>query len=112
MPVTTDFDYCFAENGLTAIKLGETLESQSFINFLGEAKYHKLVKFILHYIADLEIPVKRSACTRDLGVGEREGHGADGRLRATQGHVHRVPKRHGQVCAGRANSDRLAHPLV
>ncbi|ORY69160.1 putative phosphomannomutase [Leucosporidium creatinivorum] len=57
--ITEDFDYCFAENGLTAIKLGQTLESQSFIKFLGEDKYKKLVKFLLHYLADIEIPVRR-----------------------------------------------------
>ncbi|KAK4048853.1 Phosphomannomutase 1 [Microbotryomycetes sp. JL221] len=57
--ITQDFDFCFAENGLTAIKLGQTLESQSFINWLGEEKYKKLVKFVLHYVADLDIPIKR-----------------------------------------------------
>lgn len=57
--VTQDFDYCFAENGLTAFKLGQPLSSQSFIQFLGEDKYKLLVKFVLHYIADLDIPVKR-----------------------------------------------------
>lgn len=59
LAVTEDFDYCFAENGLTAYKLGEQLESQSFIKFIGEEKYKKLVKFILHYIADMDIPIKR-----------------------------------------------------
>ncbi|SCV74976.1 BQ2448_8005 [Microbotryum intermedium] len=58
-PVTDDFDFCFAENGLTAIKLGEELDSASFIKFIGEEKYKKMVKFILHYIADLDIPIKR-----------------------------------------------------
>jgi phosphomannomutase len=57
--VTTLFDYCFAENGLTAYKLGVPLPSQSFIKWLGEPKYKELVKFILHYIADLDLPVKR-----------------------------------------------------
>ncbi|MEI4855968.1 hypothetical protein, partial [Klebsiella pneumoniae] len=47
------------ENGLTAIRLGKELESQSFIKWLGEEKYKKLVRFILHYIADLDIPIKR-----------------------------------------------------
>lgn len=68
--VTEDFDYCFAENGLTAIKWGKTLASQSFIKWLGEEKYKKLVKFILHYIADMDIPIKRyvwrSCITREL----------------------------------------------
>jgi phosphomannomutase len=57
--VTTLFDYCFAENGLTAYKLGVPLPGQSFIKWLGEPKYKELVKFILHYIADLDLPVKR-----------------------------------------------------
>lgn len=57
--VIEDFDYAFAENGLTAYKLGKPLESQSFIKFLGEERYKPLVNFILHYIADLDIPIKR-----------------------------------------------------
>lgn len=57
--VFQDFDYCFAENGLTAYKAGKELESQSFIGWIGEEKYKQMVKFILHYIADLDIPVKR-----------------------------------------------------
>ncbi|KAF2159071.1 hypothetical protein M409DRAFT_71309 [Zasmidium cellare ATCC 36951] len=59
IPVTTLFDFCFAENGLTAYRMGQPLASHSFIKWIGEDNYKKLVKFILHYIADLEIPVKR-----------------------------------------------------
>ncbi|KAM0256681.1 hypothetical protein ACHAQJ_004835 [Trichoderma viride] len=59
VPVTTLFDFCFAENGLTAYKLGQALPSNSFIRFIGEEPYKELVKFCLHYIADLEIPIKR-----------------------------------------------------
>ncbi|KAI9464604.1 eukaryotic phosphomannomutase [Lactarius psammicola] len=54
-----DFDFAFAENGLTAYRLGKPLESQSFIKFVGEERYKKLVNFILHYVADLDIPIKR-----------------------------------------------------
>ena len=54
-----DFDYLFAENGLVAYKLGRPLPSQSFIKFLGEERYKTLANFILHYIADLDIPIKR-----------------------------------------------------
>ncbi|PBK99356.1 eukaryotic phosphomannomutase [Armillaria gallica] len=54
-----DFDYAFAENGLTAYKLGGALQSQSFIKYLGEDNYKKLVNFILHYLADMDVPVKR-----------------------------------------------------
>lgn len=53
------FDYCFAENGLTAYRLGEALPSNNFVQWLGEEKYKKMANFILHYIADLDIPIKR-----------------------------------------------------
>jgi len=54
-----DFDFAFAENGLTAYRLGKQLQSQSFIKYVGEERYKKLVNFILHYVADLDIPIKR-----------------------------------------------------
>ncbi|KAH8815030.1 eukaryotic phosphomannomutase [Xylogone sp. PMI_703] len=53
------FDFAFPENGLTAFKLGQPLPSTSFIKWLGEEKYQELVDFILHYVADLKIPIKR-----------------------------------------------------
>ncbi|KAL2016412.1 hypothetical protein VTK56DRAFT_3533 [Thermocarpiscus australiensis] len=59
VPVTALFDFCFAENGLTAFRLGEPLPSNSFIRWLGEEQYKELVRFILHYVADLDIPIKR-----------------------------------------------------
>jgi len=60
-PVTSMFDFCFPENGLTAYRLGEQLPSESFINWLGEEKYKRLVKFSLLYIANLvdELPIVR-----------------------------------------------------
>ncbi|RCK56707.1 Phosphomannomutase [Candida viswanathii] len=57
--VLQDFDYCFSENGLTAYKLGKELASQSFINWIGDEKYNKLVKFILRYLSDIDLPVRR-----------------------------------------------------
>lgn len=59
IPVTSLFDFCFSENGLTAFRMGVPLASSSFIEWIGETKYQELVKFILHYIADLDIPKKR-----------------------------------------------------
>ncbi|KAJ3276543.1 Phosphomannomutase [Terramyces sp. JEL0728] len=53
------FDFSFAENGLTAYRLGAKLESESFIKFLGEERYKRLASFILKYIAELDIPIKR-----------------------------------------------------
>lgn len=59
VPVTTLFDFCFSENGLTAYRMGQPLASTSFIQWIGEDKYKKLASWILHYVADLDIPVKR-----------------------------------------------------
>ncbi|KAI3646026.1 hypothetical protein MP228_008954 [Amoeboaphelidium protococcarum] len=53
------FDYSFAENGLQAFRDGQPISATSFIEWLGEAKYKKLVNFILSYIANLDIPIKR-----------------------------------------------------
>ena len=55
------FDFCFAENGLSAYRSGKALASKSFIDFIGEERYQELVNFLLHYIADLKIPKKRCA---------------------------------------------------
>lgn len=57
--VLDDFDYCFSENGLTAYKLGKELASQSFIGWIGEEKYNRLIKFILRYLSELDLPVRR-----------------------------------------------------
>jgi phosphomannomutase len=55
--VTTLFDFCFAENGLTAYRLGEELPSQSFIQHLGEEKYRRFVKFCLQWLLDNSVDV-------------------------------------------------------
>ena len=108
----SEWDYGFAENGLTAYKQGKQLASQSFINWLGEDKYKPLVNFILHYLADLDIPIKR--CVR------REGLRPDLSLiarSALQWHVRRVPQRHDQrqphrtQCYVSAPSYRIHLPL-
>lgn len=57
--VISKFDYCFSENGLTAYKMGQQLESQSFIQWIGEEKYNKLSKFILKYLSELDLPFRR-----------------------------------------------------
>lgn len=53
------YDYVFSENGLVAHKAGQLLAVASLKTHLGEAKLQRLINFILHYIADLDIPVKR-----------------------------------------------------
>lgn len=59
LPVQTLFDFCFAENGLTAYRMAVPLTSTSFIEWLGEEKYQRLADWILRYIADLKLPKKR-----------------------------------------------------
>lgn len=54
-----EVDFFFAENGLVAYKDGKLLASQSLKTWLGEEKLQKLINFVLHYIADLDIPIKR-----------------------------------------------------
>lgn len=59
LAATDIFDYGFAENGLIAYRMGKALASQSFIGWLGEEKYKKMVKFCLRYISELDIPIMR-----------------------------------------------------
>ena len=80
--VLTQFDYGFAENGLTAYRLGEELPSESFISFLGEEKYQKLAKFCLAYISKLEIPKMRCVWRTRSTDSQRD--------------VRRIPPRHGE----------------
>ena len=57
--VAMNAEWTFGENGLDAYKVGELIERQSFKSFLGEDNLKRLINFILHYIADLDIPIKR-----------------------------------------------------
>lgn len=56
---------------MTAKKLDTVLSSQNFISWLGEDKYKQIVRFVLHKIADLDIPIKRSV-HRSIDWEERE----------------------------------------
>ena len=53
------YDYVFAENGLVAYKAGDLLAVQSLKKHLGEANLKRLINFVLRYVADLDIPIKR-----------------------------------------------------
>jgi phosphomannomutase len=54
-----EFDYVFPENGLVYIKNGKEISKQSIQLHLGEQNIKRLINFCLHYIADLDIPIKR-----------------------------------------------------
>jgi phosphomannomutase len=53
------YDYVFSENGLVAHKAGDLLAIQSLKKHLGEDNLKRLINFVLHYVADLDIPIKR-----------------------------------------------------
>lgn len=53
------FDYTFSENGLVAYKGQELIAEASFVSHLGEENLQRLINFVLRYVADLKIPVKR-----------------------------------------------------
>lgn len=53
------FDYAFPENGLVGYKNGIEFHKMELKTFLSEDQLKKLIKFILRYIADLDIPVQR-----------------------------------------------------
>lgn len=53
------FPYNFSQNGLVAYKNGELLEVQTLSNFLGEDNVKRIVNWVMRYLADLDIPVKR-----------------------------------------------------
>ena len=53
------YDYVFAENGLVAHKAGKELAVQSLKKHLGEERLKKFINFVLRYVSDLDIPIKR-----------------------------------------------------
>ena len=57
--VINNFDFSFSENGLVAYKQGELVGVESINSYLGEESIKELINFVLHYIADLDIPIKR-----------------------------------------------------
>lgn len=57
--VIHDFDYSFSENGLVAYKNGGLIGKEAIHTYLGEENIKAIVNWTLHYIADLDIPVKR-----------------------------------------------------
>ncbi len=53
------FDFGFSENGATAFRKGQLIGQESFIGYLGEERYKRLVNWTLRYLADIDVPVKR-----------------------------------------------------
>lgn len=53
------FKYVFTENGLVGFKDNTLFHEKKISEFLGEDKLKQLINFSLHYIAELDIPIKR-----------------------------------------------------
>jgi phosphomannomutase len=52
-------DYVFSENGVQGYFQGKQIISRSIAKELGEENLKQLINFVLRYIADLDIPIKR-----------------------------------------------------
>jgi phosphomannomutase len=57
--ITTEVDFSFSENGLVAYRDGALIGKKSINQHLGEENVKRFVNFVLRYIADLDIPIKR-----------------------------------------------------
>ncbi|KAL1524735.1 hypothetical protein AB1Y20_019618 [Prymnesium parvum] len=53
------FDFAFAENGLWAARDGVVIGETSLVRHLGEASLQRILNWVLHYLSQLELPVKR-----------------------------------------------------
>ncbi|KAH9387387.1 phosphomannomutase [Nematocida major] len=56
------FDFCFPENGLTFIKNGKKISSESYLNFIGEKTHGRLVREVMREFSALpeeEVPKMR-----------------------------------------------------
>ena len=53
------FDYIFSENGLVAFYKGELFNKTSIKDNLGEENIKKLINTSLHYMSQIDIPIKR-----------------------------------------------------
>lgn len=57
--IVKKFPWNFSQNGLVAYKNGELLEIQTISKHLGEDNVKRIVNWVLKYVADLDIPLKR-----------------------------------------------------
>mmetsp|Transcript_26159 Transcript_26159/g.43644 ORF Transcript_26159/g.43644 Transcript_26159/m.43644 type:complete len:250 (+) Transcript_26159:59-808(+) len=57
--IVSIFPYNFSQNGLVAYKNGELLEIQTIAKYLGEDNVKKIVNWVMKYLCEIDIPVKR-----------------------------------------------------
>ena len=75
-----------------AYKGGELLAKQNLVTELGEERLRPFINFVLHYIADLDIPVKRGTFLEfRAGMINVREEGAEGRAHLLTLHSARFP---------------------
>lgn len=57
--ILNHFDYIFPENGLVQIEKGVEVGKASIQNHLGESTLQRFINFVLKYLSELELPIKR-----------------------------------------------------
>lgn len=57
--ILNEFDYVFPENGLVQIENGVEVGKVNIIEHLGEATLKRFISFVLRYLGDLDVPIKR-----------------------------------------------------
>lgn len=57
--VLENYKYSFSENGLVAYCDGNLLNSQTFINYIGNDNYKIFINDVLKYLSEIDIPIKR-----------------------------------------------------
>ncbi|CAH1160122.1 unnamed protein product [Phaedon cochleariae] len=57
--VLNNFDYVYPENGLIQFKNGKEIGRQSIQKFLGEDVLQTLINYVLKYLSNITLPVKR-----------------------------------------------------
>lgn len=57
--ILQEFDYIFPENGLVQIEKGVEVGKQSIQNHLGEEVLQRFINYVLRYLSDLILPIKR-----------------------------------------------------
>lgn len=59
VPLDEIFDYIFCENGLVAYHENKLIGEKNLAKHLGEEKLQKFINFILNYLSNLKLPIKR-----------------------------------------------------
>ncbi|BFF99442.1 probable phosphomannomutase [Drosophila madeirensis] len=57
--ILTKFDFIFPENGLVQIERGAEVGKQNIIKHLGEPVLKRFINFVLRYLSELDVPIKR-----------------------------------------------------